>query len=129
MRLDPQNHRRKQAQTSQAEKERNQSLGGNQTPELREGRIPGSKGRRGLDPRSGKEEVGSPDPQEEGTGLPPSWGPARAGRGRIRAGHAAPPEVYLSPVPGAASFPVLRLRSLLTTAFSASACVVPAMAL
>ncbi|VCW77414.1 unnamed protein product, partial [Gulo gulo] len=39
--------------------------------------------------------------------------PRGAGRGRIREGRAAPPSVYLSPVPGAASFPVLRSQSLL----------------
>ena len=76
----------------------------------RAGLDPRVRGRRGLNPRDRK--PGS-DPRGQGCRPASGLGPRGAGRGRIRAGSAAPSAVYLCPVPGAASFPILRSRSFL----------------
>lgn len=98
-------------------------------PSRRNGRLetPKVEKRRALDPQGGRrktespnsrgreeEGTGSQDPREVGARPTSRLGPRGAERGRILAGRAAPPQVYLSPVPGAASFPILRSRSLLT---------------
>lgn len=65
--------------------------------------------RRGLNSRGGKDEgAGSRDPRGRAVRPASRLRPRGAGRGRIRAGRAAPPPVYLSPVHGVTSFPTLR---------------------
>ena len=70
-------------------------------PQVRERRGPNSRGRK-------EEGAGSRDPRGRAVRPAARLRPRGAGRGRIRAGRAAPPPVYLSPVPGVASFPILR---------------------
>ena len=100
--------------------------GRNPESERREGRNPRSreksgarstgKGKERPEPPGSKAEIRSPRAGVQARlRVGATWGGARKDPRRpCCAGRAAPPAVYLCPVPGAASFPILRSRSLLT---------------